>query len=122
MKKIPALALGAALMSGSYVAAQQATAPAERQPATERQAERQERQADRRAGRQGENATDQMFANCLAIDNAAEVQIAEFAAQRLQDEQAKQFAQTMIRDHRAMLEKLGQFGAEKVTFANENAA
>lgn len=113
MKKIPALALGAALMSGGFVVAQQAGEPPGRQPAAERQTER---QTERRAGRQGENASDRMFANCLAIDSATEAQISEFAAQRLQEEQAKQFAQMMVRDHRALVEKLGQFGAEPVSF------
>lgn len=116
MNWMPAFALSTALLGAGVANAQQNnTEPTRREAAAQRQGE--ERDGVRREGRR-ENQKDQMFATCLAIDNSAEIQISEFAAQRLQDEQAKQFAQQMISEHRALLEKLGQFGAEAVTLRN----
>lgn len=119
MRWMPAIALGAVVLSAGVAAAQQAdTGPNRRQPAGERQA------GERDVSRRGDSANDQdrMFATCLAIDNTAEIQVAEFAAQRLQDEQAKQFAQQMVRDHRAFLEKLNKFGAEAITLRAASVA
>jgi predicted outer membrane protein len=48
------------------------------------------------------------LANCLLIKNQAEIDIAEFAQQHAQNEQAKQFAQQMIQDHRQFAQKLQQ--------------
>ncbi len=119
MRWMPAIALGAVVLSAGIAAAQQAdTDSNRRQPAGERQAG--DRDVPRRSD--GANEQDRMFATCLAIDNTAEIQVAEFAAQRLQDEQAKQFAQQMVRDHRALLEKLHKFGAEAVTFRTPTGA
>jgi predicted outer membrane protein len=115
MRWMPACALGAVLVSAGVAAAQQPETEADRRQPQE-QGQPGQRDAQRREqGGRAESEKDQMFATCLAIENAAEVQISEFAAERLQNEQAKKFAQEMVRDHRQMLEKLGQFGAEPVT-------
>jgi predicted outer membrane protein len=101
------------------LAQQSNTETERRQPAAERQ--QGEREGVRREGRRDANQKDEMFAKCLAIDNSAEIQVAEFAAQRLQNDQAKQFAQQMVRDHRAMLEKLTQFGAKEINLTVTDA-
>jgi predicted outer membrane protein len=121
MRWTPALTVGSIALSAGMALAQQSNTETERrQPAA---AERQqgEREGARREGRRDANPKDAMFAKCLAIDNSAEIQIAEFAAQRLQNDQAKQFAQQMVLDHRAMLEKLGQFGAKEIDLSATNA-
>ncbi|MDZ4780298.1 MAG: DUF4142 domain-containing protein [Planctomycetia bacterium] len=121
MRWTPALTVGSIALSAGMALAQQSNTETERrQPAaTERQ--QGEREGARREGRREANTKDAMFATCLAIDNSAEIQVAEFAAQRLQNDQAKQFAQQMVRDHQAMLEKLGQFGAKEVNLSATNA-
>lgn len=97
----------ASLYAGIAVAQQSEQAPPARQAASQ---DRAEARAERR-----QNTSDEMFAQCLAIDNTAEIQIAEFAAQRLQNEQVKQFAQQLVRDHQALVEKLtSQHGADAV--------
>jgi predicted outer membrane protein len=70
-----------------------------------------ERGPDQRANYQRGAIGDEALAQCLAIDNAVQVQLSQFASQRLQNDQAKQFAEQMVRDHRQMLEKLNKFGA-----------
>jgi predicted outer membrane protein len=120
MRWTPALTVGSIALSAGMALAQQSNTETERrQPAAERQ--QGERDGARREGRRDANQKDAMFATCLAIDNSAEIQVAEFAAQRLQNDQAKQFAQQLVRDHRAMLEKLGQFGAKEINLNAANA-
>lgn len=112
LKMMPALALGSTLLLSGVAVAQQNQA----QPPT-----RPDQQNERETRRVGERREghDQMFAQCLAIDNAVEIQISEFAAQRLQNEQVKQFAKMMVEDHRAFLKKLEQHGAQPVSFTKE---
>jgi len=116
MRWMSAMTLSSMVLSSGLALAQQTDTeqPERRQPtATERPAGEQGR--PQREGRRNLSEKDQLFASCLAIDNAAEVEIAQFAAQRLKDDRAKQFAQQMIRDHQALLEKLRQFGAQEVS-------
>jgi predicted outer membrane protein len=51
---------------------------------------------------------DQAIATCLALGNQEEVALAQFAQDRLQSEEAKQFAEMMIQQHQAALEKLNR--------------
>jgi predicted outer membrane protein len=97
-----------ALLGTAIATAQTEGQQREREPQTPR-LDQQTR--EEQPGRQGGGDLDRIIASCLAIENSAEVQMAEFATQRLQNEQAREFAQQLVRDHRAMLEKLQQFGA-----------
>jgi predicted outer membrane protein len=123
LKMMPAFALGSTLLISGVATAQQ-NEPNETRTETRREERVEERQQrgevreDRRADRgERREGQDEMFAQCLAIDNAVEVQISEFAAQRLQNDQVKQFAQQMVQEHRKMIEKLGNYGAEPVNFS-----
>jgi len=60
---------------------------------------------------------DQYLANCLSINNQAEVEMNEFALQRTENPQVKQFAQQMVDDHRQLAQKL-----QRVTGTSENAS
>jgi predicted outer membrane protein len=106
MRTIQAITLGAVVLSAAVAAAQNNADPQRRDP------QRQQEAVNQQAPRQQKSEIDRMFATCLAIENAAEIQVAENAAQRLQNAQAKEFAQKLVQDHRAMLEKLRQFGAD----------
>ncbi len=55
---------------------------------------------------------DHMLASCVAIDNQEEVAIARWAESRLKNDDAKKFAQMLIKDHTAFLKKLQQFAPE----------
>ena len=52
---------------------------------------------------------DRDFAMMLTIGNKGEVEMATFVKDKLQNEQAKQFADQMIQDHGAFLQQLAQF-------------
>ncbi len=56
--------------------------------------------------------TDQALATCIAIANQTEVALAQFAKEKLQNEDVKEFAETMIKDHQALLQKLERFAPE----------
>jgi predicted outer membrane protein len=79
-----------------------------------RQQNRDTRQPDRSSqGQQlGSNTQagglDQFIATCLLIGNQEEVALAQLAADRAQNENVKQFAQTLIADHQKAIQKLQQ--------------
>lgn len=52
---------------------------------------------------------DQLLSTCVAIDNQAEINLAEFAQSKAQDEQVKEFAQMLVKDHQQFQQKLQQF-------------
>jgi predicted outer membrane protein len=114
------------LSAGIVVAQAQPAQQAQQQENRQRTGQTQtiERGQDQRGAyhRGGGAIGDEALAQCLAIDNAVEVQLSEYASQRLQNEQAKQFAQQMVRDHRQMLEKLNQFGADQLKLNLGSAA
>ena len=57
----------------------------------------------------GQDATlDKHIAVCLTLGNEGEIALAEFAKQRTQNDQVKQFADTMIEQHQQALSKLEQ--------------
>jgi putative membrane protein len=62
---------------------------------------------------QGKNQIgDREMAEALLIDNQGEVAMAQFALQKTQNEEVKQFAQKLIDDHQKMIDSLRQAGAE----------
>jgi putative membrane protein len=95
-----------------------------------------ENQSDRREGRttyfRGPDAAgssdrntsasvDHYLANCLLIHNQGEIEINQFAEGRSQNEEVKQFAQHMIRDHQQLAQKLER-AAESNRDENQNPA
>jgi predicted outer membrane protein len=114
MRKIQTITWGAVVLSAAVAAAQTAADPQRREQQRQPESRVQESRGQQtsQTARQPRSEADRMFATCLAIDNWAEIQVAEAASQRLEDTQAKQFAQQLVQDHRAMLEKLQQFGAD----------
>jgi predicted outer membrane protein len=61
------------------------------------------------------------LANCLLMRNQAEIEIAEFAQQQLQNPEAKQFAQKLIQDHGQLVQKLQPLAAMFVTGPQRSA-
>jgi predicted outer membrane protein len=51
---------------------------------------------------------DRYLANCLLIKNDAEIKASEYAAQKAQSDEVKQFAEQLAEDHRAISQKLSQ--------------
>jgi predicted outer membrane protein len=74
-------------------------------------------------GRPGDakQEVEQFLAQCLLTKNQGEVEIAQFAAERSQNPQVKQFAQMLIQDHRAAVQRLqGLTGAQASTQPDGN--
>lgn len=63
--------------------------------------------ADQTANTRGQ--LDRHIAECLLLGNQEEVALAQFAASRSQNEQVKQFAQTLMRDHQQMITQLQRY-------------
>ena len=57
----------------------------------------------------GTSSLDEQLAACLYLGARNEVEVCKFAKDRLKGEEARQFAEMMIRDHQAALEKLQKF-------------
>ena len=69
-------------------------------------------QAGQRAGRQahGQNAQlDNFIASCVALENEGEITLSKLAQQRATNPEVKAFAQQMVTEHTAFLEKLRPF-------------
>lgn len=66
-----------------------------------------------RSGQAGDHAqwqnADHVMAACVAIDNQEEVALATMAQDKLQNEEAKQFAAMLIKDHQTYLSSLEKF-------------
>ncbi|MBX3448258.1 MAG: DUF4142 domain-containing protein [Planctomycetaceae bacterium] len=106
------------------------------QPATNRQANQPganrqgtevgtSRQSDGRADREIRwQGTDQMLATCVAIDNKAEVALAEFGASQTQNDKVKEFARMLVTDHQQFLQKLQQYApsSDQIRFTEERAS
>jgi predicted outer membrane protein len=58
------------------------------------------------------NAVEQHLAGCLLAHNKAEIEISEFAQQKAQNPEVKQFAEQMISDHQQMSQKLQQIAGK----------
>lgn len=84
----------------------------------ERKEEREARKEDRentRADRRQETAWrngDHFLASCVAIDNQEEIALARWAEQKLQSNEAKEFAGMLVKDHSEFLTKLQQHAPE----------
>jgi predicted outer membrane protein len=121
MKKLTApLAVALTVLAGqamaqSAVETQQPERAAQQSPATSRQdsatspRERQPLTTPGASARtQGAGQLDQQIATCLILGNQQEIALAQFAQERAENPQVKQFAQTMIEQHQQALSKLQQ--------------
>lgn len=70
----------------------------------------------------GENSLDKSIAACLILGNHEEIALAEFAQSRAQNEQVKEFAQMMIKDHQKAISQLEQFAPQQVSLKLETQA
>jgi hypothetical protein len=105
------LAIGASLLANSVFAQAQAQP---RTTTTTTQGEQRQIQLDERT-----------LASCVAIANQKEVAITQFAKEKLKDEDVKEFAEMIIKDHQAFLEKLQKFTPEagrNNSFASDNSS
>ncbi len=111
---------GAALVSAALVVAQERQAQPTKQPSQTQQSGR-PAEVGQRA--QWHNA-DQTLATCVAIDNQEEVALAKFVQDKVQHADVKKFANMMVEDHQAFLQKLQQFSPEATRdgFLNEQRA
>jgi len=65
--------------------------------------------ADQSSNRQG---NDHMVASCVAIENQEEIAIARFAEDKTKNDDVKEFARMLIKDHSGFLQKLEKFAPE----------
>lgn len=65
---------------------------------------------------------DHEVASLIAVGNIEEVKLAELAQSKAQNEQVKQFAQMMIKDHTAYLQKLSQFAPNVTVMLQDGSA
>jgi hypothetical protein len=91
--------------------------PKPRQPATAEQ--RNDAREDQRdvARTDGQQQTawrngDHFLASCVAIENQEEIALAQWAEQKLQSNEAKEFARMLVKDHSDFLTKLQQHAPE----------
>lgn len=97
--------------------------PAPRQPAVQVQPGQRGQGQPQNVQRTGEQAAgnaqwqnkEQTIAQCVAIDNQGEIALAKFAKDKLQSEDAKEFADMMVKDHSAFLAKLDRFAPNAST-------
>lgn len=113
MKKFIAPMIMAAAICGQALAqsaAETQDRPAAGQPSTAREgAAREEYATQRTTTTQGQgNKLDQHLAACLTLGNQEEIALAQFALERAQNPQVKQFAQMMIEEHQQAVSKLQQ--------------
>lgn len=112
-----------AMFAAVAVAQEVRTPQRERDEAAQPQ-RRQERTAQRvdPSADSGENNLDKPIATCLILGSAEEVALAEFAQSRIQNEQVKQFAEQMIKDHQQAITQLKQFAPQQVSLKLDGEA
>jgi predicted outer membrane protein len=72
----------------------------------------------------GANSADSQLAGCLIVDNQGEIALGKLAEQKTQNNEVKQFAQMMVKDHTDFMQKLERFaaGQEQNAAAQSNPA
>jgi predicted outer membrane protein len=74
---------------------------------------------DQRTGHS--SAVENYFVNCLLKHNKAEIEMAKFASEQSQNPQVKQFADQLVRDHQAVIDKLQQIAGTGTTVGRTNS-
>lgn len=59
----------------------------------------------------GANSADSQLAGCLIVDNQGEIALGKLAEQKSQNNDVKQFAQKMVKDHSEFMQQLERFAA-----------
>ena len=111
-------------MFAAVAVAQEVRAPQKERDDAAQPQPRQEQTAQRvdPSAESGENNLDKPIAACLILGSAEEVALAEFAESRIQNEQVKQFAQQMIKEHQQAITQLKQFAPQKVSLKLDGEA
>jgi predicted outer membrane protein len=101
-----------AMLVGAQAGAQQRPAqPGQFQPGQQVQQQGRQQRTTLRP-QQGESMADREIAAWLILGNEAEIQLAQWAANRAQDKQVKQFAEMMVKQHTETLDQLRQFAPD----------
>lgn len=58
---------------------------------------------------------DEAIASCLILKNQEEIELAQFAAERSQNAEVRNFAQMLIQDHQQLVQKLQPFAKHEIT-------
>ena len=103
-----AIALSIVLSAANTLLAQPASNP----PADE--------STNRQPSQSAEQTRDQTFAKCLLISNQEQVLLSRFVKDKLTNEEVKQFAISLEKDHQACIEKLSGLSATAVAANNAN--
>jgi predicted outer membrane protein len=61
----------------------------------------------------GANSADSQLAGCLIVDNQGEIALGQLAEQKTKNNEVKQFAQMMVKDHTDFMQKLEKFAGEQ---------
>lgn len=118
--RLHSFAIAALLLSVAPIAmAQERQAPPRQRDAAQRQ--------DRTALRVPPEGTqeaglDQSIAACLILGNQEELAVAQFAQQRAQSPEVKQFAQQMIKEHQQAISQLEKFAPQGVSLKLDSQA
>ena len=101
-----------AMLVGAQAGAQQRPAqPGQFQPGQQVQQQGRQQRTTLRP-QQSESMADREIAAWLILGNEAEIQLAQWAANRAQDKQVKQFAEAMVKQHAETLDQLRQFAPD----------
>jgi predicted outer membrane protein len=84
------------------------TQPGQTQPGQTQPGTGQNKPARGQSKQSGMHLTNDAIAACLAIENQEEIQIAQFAKDKTNNEEVKKFASMLVEEHTAMLEALRQ--------------
>jgi len=106
------LSLGLALAQAQQPAATQQQAPNAPGAVSAQQGQPGQGQPGQgQATRTGGQIGDREMAEALLIDNQGEVAMAQFALQKTQNQEVRQFAQKLVEDHQKMIDSLRENGA-----------
>ena len=105
-----AIALSVVLSGANTLLAQPASTPPTEEP------------TNRQQSLSSEQTKDQIFAKCLVIANQEQVLLPRFVKDKLTDEEVKQFAIQLEKDHQACIEKLNALSAAAGTANSANNA
>jgi predicted outer membrane protein len=93
----------------------------ERSDAVDRSS-RDERQPDTSSrlssNNQSSNEVNQFFAKCLATANKGEIEMNQWAQDRVQHPEVKQFAEQMVRDHQELAQQLNRIASQQTSAQN----
>ncbi len=105
--------LGASLLPAQEV--ERRPIPTPERPQTERPERPESPQADQEKIGAGEKHLTDALAQWLVHGNKAEVELGQLAQQKASSQEVKQFAQKMVKEHTALIQKLQKFTDERET-------